>query len=159
MSTVSARALTLRRILFAVLLLLICVLIVRWLNEQSKPWVIPLEYKSLKNPLLPSESLLSSARETYADQCVQCHGERGKGDGPQAWMHRPLPADLTDTKHITSLTDGEIFYQITEGRRPMPSFRHRLTEDQRWELVLLVRAFAQPTGRNGETNSVGSRQP
>lgn len=143
MSTVSPRTLTLRKFLFGVLLLLIGVLVVRWLNEQSKPWVIPSEYKTLKNPLLHSESTLSSAREIYADQCVQCHGERGKGDGPQAWMHRPLPADLTDTRRITAITDGEIFYQITEGRRPMPSFKRRLTEDQRWQLVLLVRSLSQ----------------
>jgi hypothetical protein len=143
MSAIAPRTLRFRKFLFAALLLLICVLIVRLLNEQSKPWIIPQEYKSLKNPLLPSESLLSSARQIYADQCAQCHGERGKGDGPQAWMHRPLPADLTDTKRIATLTDGEIFYQITEGRRPMPSFKRRLTEDQRWQLVLLVRSLSQ----------------
>jgi mono/diheme cytochrome c family protein len=40
------------------------------------------------------------------------------------------------------LTDGEIYYQITEGRKPMPSFKKRLTEEQRWQLVLLVRSFA-----------------
>ena len=153
MSPVSPRTLTLRKFLFAVLLLLIGVLVVRWLNEQSKPWVIPPEYKTLKNPLLPSESTLSSARQIYADQCVQCHGEHGKGDGPQAWMHRPLPADLTDTRRIAAITDGEIFYQITEGRRPMPSFKRRLTEDQRWQLVLLVRSFSQTAGHTNPRES------
>src|SRR5713101_7451321 len=133
MSTVSPRTLTLRKFLFAALLLLICVLNVRLLNEQSKPWVIPQEYKSLKNPLLPSESVLSSARQIYADQCAQCHGERGQGDGPEARTHTPLPADLTDAKRMATVTDGEIFYQITEGRRPMPSFKRRLTQDQRWQ--------------------------
>jgi mono/diheme cytochrome c family protein len=136
--------LKLRKFLFAALLILICVLIVHWLIEQNKPWIVPQEYKSLKNPILPSDSNLDSARRIYGDECAQCHGEQGKGDGPQARTHTPLPADLTDAKRMATVTDGEIFYQITEGRRPMPSFKRRLTQDQRWQLVLLVRSFSQP---------------
>jgi hypothetical protein len=60
-------------------------------------------------------------------------------------MYDPSPSDLTDAKHMNSLTDGEIFYQITQGRKPMPSFRKKVTEDQRWQLVILVRSFASPT--------------
>jgi mono/diheme cytochrome c family protein len=86
---------------------------------------------------------LNAVRQIYADECAQCHGDRGKGDGPEARSHYPLPADLTDPKLLSNVTDGEIFYQISEGRRPMPSFKRRLTEDQRWQLVLLVRSFSQ----------------
>ena len=46
---------------------------------------------------------------------------------------------------MNTVTDGEIFYQISEGRKPMPSFKKRLTEDQRWGLVLLVRSFSAPS--------------
>jgi hypothetical protein len=45
---------------------------------------------------------------------------------------------------MASVSDGEMFYQITEGRRPMPAFRTRLTADQRWQLILLLRSFSQP---------------
>jgi mono/diheme cytochrome c family protein len=137
--------LKLRKFTFAALLALILVLIVNWITQQHKPWVVPEEFKKLQNPLQPSESHLRSAREIYRDKCAQCHGERGKGDGPQAWMQRPSPTDLTDVPHMSNLTDGDIFYQITQGRRPMPSFESRLTPDQRWQLVLLLRSFAQPT--------------
>jgi mono/diheme cytochrome c family protein len=43
---------------------------------------------------------------------------------------------------MNSVTDGEIFYQISEGRKPMPAFKRKLTEEQRWQLVLYVRSFA-----------------
>jgi hypothetical protein len=46
---------------------------------------------------------------------------------------------------MSRVTDGDIFYQITVGRRPMPSFKSRTTEDQRWQLTLLVRSFSQQT--------------
>lgn len=144
MSAHSPRSLWLRKILFAALLLLICVLLIHWLAQENKPWIVPPEYKSLKNPLTPSEFHLKSARQIYVDECAQCHGDAGKGDGPEARSHYPLPADLTDPKLLANVTDGDIFYQISEGRRPMPSFKRRLTEDQRWRLVLLVRSFSQP---------------
>ncbi len=156
MSTNRRLTLKLRKFLFGALLILICVLIVHWLNEQNKPWIVPQEYKRLKNPLFPSESILSSARQIYGDECAQCHGEQGKGDGPQARTHNPLPADLTDAKRMAIVTDGEIFYQITEGRRPMPSFKRRLTQDQRWQLVLLVRSFSQPAAH---TNLSHNKEP
>jgi mono/diheme cytochrome c family protein len=63
-------------------------------------------------------------------------------------MHRPAPSDITDVKHMNTVTDGELFYQISEGRKPMPSFKRRLTEDQRWGLVLFVRTLSgSATGR------------
>jgi mono/diheme cytochrome c family protein len=138
--------LKLRKILFAGILALIFILLIYAVYEQNKPWIVPAEFKTLKNPLQPSESNLKAARELYLNDCIQCHGDRGKGDGPEARSHSPLPADLSDASRMSTVTDGEIFYQISEGRRPMPSFKNRMTQDQRWQLVLLVRSFAQAGG-------------
>ena len=142
MSTDAQPNLKTRKILFASLLALICIALAYAVFQRDKPWVVPEEVKRLKNPLAPKESTLKAARGIYMDECAQCHGERGKGDGPEAAMHDPPPSDITDTRHMNTVTDGEIFYQISEGRKPMPSFKKRLTEDQRWELVLLVRSFS-----------------
>lgn len=134
-----------RKILFALLLVLMCGSLFYAAFQKDKPWIVPEEVKRLKNPLQPSEFTLKAAWAIYMDECAQCHGERGRGDGPEAAMHDPPPADLTDASHMNTVTDGEIFYQISEGRKPMPSFKKRLTEDQRWELVLFVRSFVAPT--------------
>src|SRR5712671_3278320 len=144
MSTDALPNLKTRKILFASLLAIICIALVYAAFHRDEPWVVPEEVKKLKNPLPPSESTLKAARGIYMDECAQCHGQRGKGDGPEATMHSLAPADLTDTRHMNSVTEGEIFYQISEGRKPMPSFKKRLTEDQRWGLVLLVRSFSAP---------------
>jgi mono/diheme cytochrome c family protein len=142
MSTDAQPNLKTRKILFATLLALICIALVYAVLQRDKPWVVPEEVKKLKNPLAASESTLKAARGIYMDECAQCHGEHGKGDGPEAKMHDPPPSDITDARHMSTVTDGEIFYQISEGRKPMPSFKKRLTEDQRWGLVLLVRTFS-----------------
>lgn len=145
-----------RKILLASLLALACVALVYSAFQKDKPWVVPEEAKKRQNPLAASESTLKAAMGIYMDECAQCHGERGKGDGPEAAMHDPSPSDITDTRHMSTVTDGEIFYQISEGRKPMPSFKKRLTEDQRWGLVLLVRSFSAPAAlTNGGSNSEG----
>jgi mono/diheme cytochrome c family protein len=109
---------------------------------ETPPWIVPLPDKARKNPLAMSEANIAAAKTIYNDKCVNCHGDTGKGDGSDAMMYDPAPADLTDAVKMAKLTDGEIFYQITQGRKPMPSFRKKLTEEQRWQLVLLVRSFA-----------------
>jgi mono/diheme cytochrome c family protein len=108
---------------------------------HKTPWSVPLADKLRKSPLPANDANLNAAKPVYNEYCSNCHGDSGKGDGPDAMMYDPSPSDLTEAKHMNSLTDGEIYYQITQGRKPMPSFRNKLTEDQRWQLVILVRSL------------------
>ena len=82
-----------------------------------------------KNPLPATQANYSAAKPVYNEYCSNCHGDAGKGDGSDAMMYDPSPSDLTDAAHMNKLTDGEIYYQITQGRKPMPSFRKKLRED------------------------------
>jgi mono/diheme cytochrome c family protein len=135
-----------RLILFICLLGLI-VLSIGLAMFRRPPWIVPPAEKARKNPLTASDANLAEAKEIYKNKCENCHGEKGKGDGADAMMYDPEPSDLTDAAKIDKLTDGEIFYQITEGRKPMPSFKKKLTDEQRWKLVLLVRSFSADPGR------------
>ena len=141
MKTTSKKGLRLRKILFVCVLGLICLSIVLAAFHKT-PWAVPEADKQRKNPLTPSDANIAAAKPIFSEKCANCHGDKGKGDGSEAMMYDPAPADLTDAAKMNKLTDGEIFYQITVGRKPMPSFRKRLTEEQRWQLVLLVRSFA-----------------
>ena len=109
---------------------------------HKTPWQIPAEEKLRKNPLAVNDANFNAAKAIYNEKCANCHGDSGKGDGSDAMMYEPAPSDLTDATHMNRLTDGEIYYQITQGRKPMPSFRNKLTEEQRWQLVILVRSFS-----------------
>jgi len=109
---------------------------------ERREWAIPPEAKALKNPVTASDAALQSIRRTYNENCAQCHGNTGKGDGREAKSHGTLPADFSAPGRILAQSDGELFYKISEGKRPMPAFKNRLTEEQRWQLVLLVRSFA-----------------
>lgn len=107
-------------------------------------WGVPESAKQIKNPLIMDPQTAAKAiLPVYLDKCSECHGETGKGDGPQAKMYDPRPRMLTDTPHLATVTDGELFYVISQGHKPMPSYKKKLSEDERWQLVLLVRYFSK----------------
>jgi mono/diheme cytochrome c family protein len=110
---------------------------------NSSVWILPPEAKLVKNPLtMETTAAAKQILPVYLDKCAECHGETGQGNGPQAKMYDPRPRTLTDAPHISTVTDGELFYVITQGHKPMPSFKKKLTEEQRWQLVMLVRYFS-----------------
>jgi mono/diheme cytochrome c family protein len=147
MPTNTPQDLKTRKTLFALLLALIVVVAAYTIFLENKPWVIPEEAKSRKNPIQPSEAAVIAAKGLYKESCANCHGDSGKGDGSEALRYDPKPADFTDAQHMNTVTDGALFYQISQGRKPMPAFKRRMTEDQRWQLVLLIRSFAaKPAG-------------
>jgi mono/diheme cytochrome c family protein len=154
MSATSKKSMRLRKILFIGVLGLIC-LSIGLAAFHKTPWVVPLADKERKNPLTPSEANIAAARPIFSEKCANCHGDKGKGDGSEAMMYDPPPSDLTDVAKMSKLTDGEIFYQISRGRKPMPSFKKRLTEIQRWQLVLLVRSFATSSSSVAPPNAAG----
>jgi mono/diheme cytochrome c family protein len=107
--------------------------------HSSQEWNAPPEANAMKSPLAATPQALAAAAALFNDKCANCHGEKGKGDGPEANMYSVKPQDLTDPKIIGSMTEGEIFWKISEGRRPMPAFKKQLSEEQRWQLVQFVR--------------------
>lgn len=139
--------LKLRKILFVALLALIALSIVLGVTHRGQ-WNIPEEAKRRENPIHPSAQALDAARVVYSDHCDRCHGKTGKGDGPDATKFSTSPRDLTDSSRMSAQSDGELFYKISEGRRPMPEFKTKLTEEQRWQLVLLMRSLAGTDKKN-----------
>ena len=114
--------------------------------RRSGPWEVPDSAKAMRNPVPPTPEGIAAAAAIYSDRCTRCHGDHGDGDGPDAKMYKPQPASLAVAMHSGEhpMTDGEIFWKITEGRQPMPSFKKQLTDEQRWELVNFLRTLDQP---------------
>lgn len=110
---------------------------------------IPKDIQVKKNPVASSDSVLASARKAYADNCLQCHGETGKGDGLMAGMLKERPADLTNVQLVGGMTDGELFWAITKGSgKVMPPFESKLNETERWSLVNFLRTISKTESNN-----------
>ena len=109
-------------------------------HAQSTPWVAPASEKAKKNPAPGDKKTVDQGEKVAKVNCVSCHGTRGKGDGAAAVALNPKPADWT-SKRVQDESDGEIFWKITTGRGPMPSWRH-LPEADRWAVVRYIRTLA-----------------
>ncbi len=75
----------------------------------------------------------------FSQNCTQCHGESGRGDGPLAASLPLKPANLYD--HIPYHPDGFFFSVITNGVGGiMPSFKNSIEEKDRWNILNYLRA-------------------
>lgn len=116
-------------------------------QEESKPWVAPDDAKKMKNPLMPTPENLSAGEDTFRDNCVLCHGEKGMGDGAGGKSLKVKPANFTDPKLMSTETDGSLFWKMSQGRGPMPAWKDTLEEKERWQLVLYIRKLGKDAAK------------
>jgi mono/diheme cytochrome c family protein len=110
--------------------------------EDQQPWVAPARASRKPNPIGSDDASLAAGKSVYVKECLQCHGDKGKGDGPASRDLNPKPHDLSDDA-VVKQTDGALFWKLTEGRKPMPSYDKTLSEDQRWQVINYVRTLGK----------------
>lgn len=130
------------RRLSAIALAVIACVIGTALLLSAGNWMALAKARKLQNPIAPSPAALAEGRQIYRQHCENCHGENGDGKGEKAAELSTAPTDFTDTQKMDRVTDGEVFWQITKGRQPMPAFEAKLNSDERWEVVDFLRTFA-----------------
>ena len=92
------------------------------------------------NPILPDAESVSIGQAIYAENCVACHGDEGRGDGPASAGLSPPPADFT-AGHTESHPDGDLYFWIREGvtDTAMPAFGEQFEDDNIWHMVNYIR--------------------
>ena len=109
-------------------------------QQQPKPWVIPDNYKTMKNPIAKTEKSINAGKALYNTNCASCHGRNGLGDGVKARMLKEFPGDFA-TAAFQNQTDGEHFYKTKTGRGEMPKYEGKLSDDDIWNIVNYMRTF------------------
>ena len=82
------------------------------------------------------------AKKIYTDKCLKCHGEKGKGDGPKAWDLSKKPADYTDKEKMAKFTDADLKKVTKDGKKPMPAFGKKLSDEEIDSVIAYIRTFA-----------------
>jgi mono/diheme cytochrome c family protein len=108
----------------------------------ARNWSVMAKARKLQNPVSSTVEALAEGKGSYREHCQSCHGERGDGKGDKADELSVAPGDFTDARVMHHFADGELYWQITYGRRPMPAFASKLSEEKRWQLVDYIRTFA-----------------
>jgi mono/diheme cytochrome c family protein len=110
--------------------------------ESKEKWVAPAAEAGKKNPVPINDSSLATGQKIYLQRCAGCHGKTGNGDGPDAADLGIHPAKLSDPA-TRGQTDGELFWKVTAGKKPMPSYRSRLSPTDRWNVINYLRTLAR----------------
>ena len=91
-------------------------------------------------------------RELYKANCVACHGDSGKGDGPGAGVLKPPPRDHTDRAYMSTLSDQEIGDIIKMGGaikgKPLMPSHPQINGGDLAALVQYVRSLSLPKAAN-----------
>ncbi len=96
-----------------------------------------------KNPVASTPEGLAEVRKLYGYNCAMCHGKTGDGKGDLAADMKLELRDWRDANTLEKVTDGELFWIISNGKGKMPGEGDRTKERVRWNFVNLVRSFAK----------------
>jgi mono/diheme cytochrome c family protein len=110
------------------------------LVAQPKPWVVPANFKAMKNPIAKSDVSDKAGLAVFTKNCAACHGKTGLGDGVKARALKNFPGDFTKAD-FQGLADGELFYKTKNGRDEMPKYDGKLTDDDIWNTVNYLRTL------------------
>ena len=98
-------------------------------------------------PMPVTAEMMQRGRERYDICCAICHGLAGDGDGITSqlafereeplWV-RPLSVH---NQTVVEQPAGQLFKSISEGVRTMPSYASQIPVEDRWAIVLYVRAL------------------
>jgi mono/diheme cytochrome c family protein len=122
--------------------------------NSTEPKMTP-EAAAKKNPVPPTPEGLAEARKLFGYNCAMCHGKDGDGKGDLAVELKLELHDWRDASSIEKMTDGELFWIVSNGKGQMPGEGDRSTEKVRWNFVSLVRSF----GKKGAGDKPKSEPP
>ena len=105
--------------------------------------------------MLSSDGMVSIERgqNVFSENCVNCHGIRGDGDGVRrySWIPEQFVPDLTDADYLAD-RDDDILVNLHDGLRNqdppaviMPSFRYILSEEDMQSVLAYVKTLSKRT--------------
>ena len=110
------------------------------LFAQPKPWVVPANFKTMKNPVAVGDVSTKAGLALYTKNCASCHGRAGLGDGVKARSLKDFPGDFSKAD-FQKQSDGDLFYKSKTGRNEMPKYEGKLTDDDIWNIVNYMRTL------------------
>lgn len=98
-------------------------------------------------PLPITDDLMRRGRERFNIHCAVCHGKAGYGNGLASLRAIELqqgtwvPPTSIHSDYLLAQPVGELFNSITHGIRKMPAYGHQINAEDRWAIVLYVKAL------------------
>ena len=103
---------------------------------------LPANAQEKSNPVKSTPESLAKGKKLYNIDCAMCHGENGDGKGDMASDIKNV-TDFTNPDVQKKGTDGQWFQIIRKGKGDMPPEGDRAKDDDIWNVVNYIRAFAK----------------
>jgi hypothetical protein len=113
-----------------------------WLKENAQYYLGKDDNSEFINkaPVEVTSERLLRGQERFNIFCSPCHGRVGDGKGIMTTKEYVIPPSF-HSDSIKTFSDGQIFDIVSNGVRNMPSYRHQIPTDDRWSIILYLRAL------------------
>jgi mono/diheme cytochrome c family protein len=94
-----------------------------------------------------SDATMARGQERFGVYCAPCHGLAGRGDGMIAKRAEKLaqgtwvPPSNLNQDYLRQQPIGQLFDSISNGVRNMPGYGSQISPEDRWAILLYVRAL------------------
>jgi len=116
----------------------------------SAQWNVPDNLRKQKAPQDATYELIKTGKSVYSKKCSSCHGHPGKNDFLKL---EPVPTDFGTENFQKENTEGSVFYKLDEGMGGMPSFKHQLSETDKWCVAFYIKSFDKNFVIKGQKSS------
>jgi mono/diheme cytochrome c family protein len=79
-----------------------------------------------------------SGADLFKSKCASCHGASGAGDTA---MGKSMKLKDLGSADVQKQSDADLANVITKGKKPMPAYEGKLTNDQIQDLVKYIRTL------------------
>lgn len=112
-------------------------------------------FDGLPREVPATRAVIERGEERFNIYCATCHGYDGRGNGmvnqraielQQGW----IAATNLHTVTVRDRADGHLYNTITNGIRSMPGYGDQISVEDRWAIVLYVRALQESSSASLE---------
>jgi mono/diheme cytochrome c family protein len=98
-----------------------------------------------------SPEVLEKGEALYDTECAACHGDTGKGNGPDAQSLDVKPTSFANQEFMARKTNRDFFTAISNGVQDvMPAYGEKFSEEERWAIAAYLRSFSFVSTTTGQ---------
>lgn len=98
--------------------------------------MVPAEEKA---PPSGTEDSIDRGQKLYVQNCLECHGPKGEGDGPTAKRRNFIPQNLRE--QVANTPNFEFYINLSEWKGTMPGWKNQFTRQELKDLAAYIKTL------------------